>query len=634
MKRKIAVFSTGWSEQLLKEYMAGIRKGLLGESADVYLFLCYPTFSESEEYANGELNIFKLPNLSDFDGALVLANTVDFPKALEELSDRCKAAGIPVVYTGNEIEGGHAVSADNYSGAKALCEHLYKVHGFRDFFFIAGSKENQDSNTRLRALKDTISENGGSFADENIFYSNWSPQATIMFIEDWIRQGKKLPEVFVCANDDNAILVCEELRNHGFRVPEDAAVTGFDNILYAQVYEPAISSVSQKFEEIGYESMGILLDLLNGKECEKNHIISCEFAPGESCGCKWCRDLSDIRRIISRNKYMDDLDNSAFYRKLSIMDRYIMRSKFYDDIKVNYKQSNDDFNNYEGDAYHVILDPIFKDKLYDANLKYRTEGYSEKMDVVFSMDEGVFKAIDEFETRIIVPYIANPDANHLFVCLPLHEADGCLGYIVMADDYDKLKRSEYLEKYAESLSATFIKLQQTINARVLNEKLIELSETDALTSVKNRMAYQVRESKINDKIARGQIDEFAVLLCDINNLKMVNDKWGHENGDTYIVKSCKLICDTFKKSAVYRIGGDEFTVVLEGDDYKNAEMLLSSMNKEMDRRKTIDAPEWEKVSIAAGLAYFTPEDTCVTEVLKRADRTMYLRKREMKGEKA
>lgn len=632
MKKKIAIFSTGWSEEMLDAYMKGVRAGLENESADVYFFVCFAALGDDEDNSKGELNIFNLPDMNDFDGALVLGNAIDYPQVLKNINDRCKEADIPVIFTGHRFENSYFVGVDNYYGARSLSEHLYNDHGIRDFFFVAGNKDNMDSNQRLQALCDVISENGGTLTEDKIFYSNWSPRAAAMFIDNWVASGKKLPEAIVCANDEIAIIICDELRLNNVNVPEEVAVTGFDNLLFAQAYDPSISSVSQNFDKIGCESAKMLMDIINGTNCEMERKVLCEFVPGESCGCTDCSNTIEVRRKIGRNRFIDNMFTSAFYHKLSMIDRSLMRCRTYDDIRVNYKNTNDAvFKNYEGTSYHLVLDPIFKEKLTDLDATYNKNGYAKKMDVVFSLDDGNYTTISDFDTRKIVPQIVNPDKNHLFICLPLQEMGNCLGYIIFADDYEKFKNAVLMGKYAERLSSDLVRLQQNINTIVLNDKLFELSVTDALTHVKNRTAYQTRESQINSKISRNECGDFALLLCDVNSLKKVNDSFGHEKGDIYIMNSCKLICKTFKRSAVYRIGGDEFAVVLEGEDYNDAKTLIESMNNEMEKIKEQDIPIWSGVSVATGLAYYCNKtDSCLADVFERADEAMYIRKKEMR----
>ena len=84
-------------------------------------------------------------------------------------------------------------------------------------------------------------------------------------------------------------------------------------------------------------------------------------------------------------------------------------------------------------------------------------------------------------------------------------------------------------------------------------------------------------------IAAGRAEPFAVALCDLNGLKHVNDTRGHKAGDLYLRDGCLSICHVFKHSPVYRIGGDEFAVVLEGHDLENVEALMRQLQDDIDR---------------------------------------------------
>jgi diguanylate cyclase (GGDEF)-like protein len=158
-------------------------------------------------------------------------------------------------------------------------------------------------------------------------------------------------------------------------------------------------------------------------------------------------------------------------------------------------------------------------------------------------------------------------------------------------------------------------------------------EQDSLTHVKNRTAYDKYIKAFQKKVDSGEKTEYAVAYFDINDLKVINDKYGHESGDAYIRNSCKLICDTFKHSPVFRIGGDEFLCIVYNDDFKMRDELLRSMKEEMETRKAAGdmySPA-AVVSIASGMAVFDPEtDKDILSVVNRADVLMYEEKARMK----
>lgn len=161
------------------------------------------------------------------------------------------------------------------------------------------------------------------------------------------------------------------------------------------------------------------------------------------------------------------------------------------------------------------------------------------------------------------------------------------------------------------------------------DKVKEIAYRDSLTGVKSKHAYTDNEIAINDSIKHGHKKDFAVLVCDINNLKKVNDTFGHKVGDEYLKASCALICKTFKHSSVYRVGGDEFVVIIDGDDYQNRKQLVKEINIVVEANHTLGKP-----SISIGLADFCKEnDKCLHDLFERADHLMYQRKRELKAER-
>lgn len=153
---------------------------------------------------------------------------------------------------------------------------------------------------------------------------------------------------------------------------------------------------------------------------------------------------------------------------------------------------------------------------------------------------------------------------------------------------------------------------------------------DPLTGVKNKRAWQDEEKRMNDRILAGDAD-FAVAICDVNGLKQVNDNFGHEAGDSLIVRACRYICKTFKRSPVFRIGGDEFAVLLENEDLSNSEWLLDTFYAGMANQEKGTDPAEPPVSIALGLSHYTGSDTEFSDVVHRADLAMYQNKAAMKN---
>ena len=159
------------------------------------------------------------------------------------------------------------------------------------------------------------------------------------------------------------------------------------------------------------------------------------------------------------------------------------------------------------------------------------------------------------------------------------------------------------------------------------DKAQTIALTDPMTGVKSKHAFLLRQKEIDAAIEEGTMGEFAVAICDVNGLKVINDTLGHKAGDEYIQSACRMICDIFQHSPVYRTGGDEFAVILRNRDYLiRKELVLALHDRSVTHINT------NEVVVSGGLSDYTAvEDTCFHDVFERADALMYEEKKLLKG---
>ena len=157
----------------------------------------------------------------------------------------------------------------------------------------------------------------------------------------------------------------------------------------------------------------------------------------------------------------------------------------------------------------------------------------------------------------------------------------------------------------------------------------ELARRDELTGVKNKTAYKELEASIQGNIDNGlECVNFALVVCDSNNLKQINDTKGHAAGDEYIRDSAHILCNIFVHSPVFRVGGDEFVVYLRGNDYSTRLELMEKLQKQILENKKKDSG----VILASGMSVYNPEsDKLVSDIFKRADQAMYENKKQLKS---
>ena len=176
------------------------------------------------------------------------------------------------------------------------------------------------------------------------------------------------------------------------------------------------------------------------------------------------------------------------------------------------------------------------------------------------------------------------------------------------------------------LTRSFKKLSDNTKAYIsdLNEQVF----VDALTHVKNKGAFEKTVKELQEQIDDGAKPEFAIGAFDCDNLKIINDKYGHDKGDAYLKAASETISRVFKHSPVFRTGGDEFAVILKKEDYLNREALGTQFDIVSETTNASAAEPWEYVCVSKGFAVFDPAtDSTVIQVLQRADKLMYEDKR-------
>ena len=183
-----------------------------------------------------------------------------------------------------------------------------------------------------------------------------------------------------------------------------------------------------------------------------------------------------------------------------------------------------------------------------------------------------------------------------------------------------------------TLTKTFKRMADHMKEHIsdLNKK----AYVDALTGVRNKGAYTNFIDDMQARIDAGEEKpEFAIGMFDCDDLKTVNDLYGHDKGDLYLKTASRMICKVFQHSPVFRIGGDEFVVILRNDDYRYREELVAAFEKASAESCVMNENRWEQVSVAIGIAAYDPAlDHSVTDTMRRADKVMYLNKRKKKQE--
>ncbi len=243
--------------------------------------------------------------------------------------------------------------------------------------------------------------------------------------------------------------------------------------------------------------------------------------------------------------------------------------------------------------------------------------------------ENIPQVVQKHDRDMLIEFV---NKDYLISSLESHR--GCsIDYRIMVSGKSRYTRMSVRKT---SDGTHFIIGVENIDAEVRKEKQRqkelktekELARRDELTGVKNKTAYKELEDSVQSNMDNGMdYLPFALVVCDANNLKQINDTLGHAAGDEYIKASAKILCDIFVHSPVFRIGGDEFVVFLRGSDYvARVDLMEKLRNIVLENQQNGTG-----AVLASGMTEYNPErDSFVAEIFDRADKEMYENKQQLK----
>ena len=179
------------------------------------------------------------------------------------------------------------------------------------------------------------------------------------------------------------------------------------------------------------------------------------------------------------------------------------------------------------------------------------------------------------------------------------------------------------------LKTSYPEIKEPYRAKPVNI-MDELAYRDSLTGIRNKPSYDQYAQRLGWGISSGTA-MFGIAVVDMNHLKEINDEYGYEYGNLAIKNMCKAVCDIFAHSAVFRVGEDEFAIILERSDYENDDKLIDAFNRRIrDNSKKVGDKPWDAFSAAIGYArYENGIDSGVDSVFRRATMEMHSNKKEM-----
>lgn len=630
--RKIALIMDGWKRYLTFAWPAGILQRIheTGEEVNLYIFNSSGNWSRDEEYNAGEYNIYRLPELDQFDGIILDLTNITSKAVREEVITRAKNAGKPVISIADRIENFYYVGIDNFNAMRKMIEHLWEVHNCRKYWFIMGPKEHYENKKRANAVKSFLEKKKFAFSERDFYYENFGYQCGVHGFEHMLQSHEEIPDAIVCASDNIAVGVCEAARTHGYHVPEDFCVTGFDNFDKAAYFLPQISTVGHIREKVGYRCADLFLRLWAGETVPKYNYAEVEHIYWESCGCKSAVVLDERKHL--KDQIMYDIETSEFSEEILALESELIKCNTVEEMMYCIPHC---IPSMRCDAIWLVLDDCidaFKnlEEFWNPHQElmgegFRTVGYPAKMRVRFAYENGKVLDTTAMEIENIFPMFDTAEGGKDFLFLPLHFRNYAVGYLVIRNAM-YLMEKQYLFRIMNALVTAMENLHKKEKLEYMNQALSKLYVKDSMTGMYNRLGYQKIAASYFERM-KEEKRKMLIMFADLDRLKYINDNFGHEYGDFAIMTIAKTILKYCDKDAVpARIGGDEFVLVQLAGTMEEKNELVDNVYEDVQRiSEQMNLPFELSVSIGT---IITEPDTGRTleDYVREADEIMYQEK--------
>lgn len=614
MEGRLAVFIGQITQEYQTDMLCSIVRTAREYAYAVDVFSEFGSYGDNFLHAEGERNIIHLPTLEDYSAVILAPDTFGVKDMEEQLDIQLLArVRVPVVSIRKEKDCFYSILIDNRAAMESMVEHLIRDHHLKRISFMKGREDLKDANERFQGYKDAMTKHGLPITDRMLFLGNYWRDKGAEAV-DWFLGGEEMPEAIVCANDFMGISVLTELISRGYRVPEDIVVTGFDDVEEASCLEPALSSVEMPCEDMGRAAVELIHRLRKGEKAERVIHLPVKIHSKASCGCRTQVRFAITQKLYLQKKYLLDV---------------LIQNSF---MNVDYENC-DTMEELFASAYQFSA-AIPYDNIYicmcqrvdeDGNPVQNQQQYTRKMQLraILHHNRGLEIVDESFDRVELLPARYREEIGVLYL-FPLHHKNRCLGYVAL-----QMERPEELREFFRCWVNELCSCMDKVLLWEENLSLKEfrrLSIVDELTGLYNRRRMEQELSKrLGSLQVRNNLVHFFLVSLDMDGLKKINDTYGHLEGDAALVSYGHILQSVVGDRGVCcRVGGDEFSILLDVISEEETKTILHEIDVAIDRFNRESGKPY-LIGGSMGYAEFQGDEE-LTSALKRADVNMYANK--------
>jgi len=558
-----------------------------------------------------EAEVFRFIPYERSDIIVIMDEKIKSSRISQKIITKANAHGKPVIVLDGSYPGCYNIRFDFASGFEMVVRHVIEKHGVRNPHFMAGIKGNKFSEERQGVFKKVIEENGIPFSDDMVSYGDfWAEPARAAMQE--VLKRVRLPGAVICANDIMAFNVCDVLREAGISVPEQIIVTGFDGYDEAYITSPALTTVDCSLVEMAQATSAAVMEIVAGRTPDAEKLVVPTLVKNESCGCPRCKKR--LQRAVNRF-------NNGFYR-------------YQDDIRIMHNtisnlmtvRSLDEAVSFIHNKYTQRTCMIVKQRCFLSDRSFFQDDDHEGEDEFVLFYDPLMKTDEPvpFDTKEVIPYIEERlEAGYPLLIQSIDYMNRSMGYLCYFFDSYNITEYGKTANITEMVSmglGGYVTLQYQ---RYLAKKVEDIYKYDMLTGLNTRVAFQMAFDELK-AVPEDQGKDLVVVMADLDNLKRINDKFGHSAGDCAIASVAHALMDACPPNSLFmRFGGDEMLALITGE---------TSGDGIQDRIEDYlaDASKEHGFKISASVGVYTTNidrNLDIEELISKADEDMYTIKR-------
>lgn len=610
--KKIGIFIS----HIFGEFQRSLCQGIIDKATEFGYIVEIFSSTDGEDvgsYSLGESSILRIPNYDEFSGVCFASGTYLLPSLREQiahtLNEKCTC---PIIEVTQNNAFFPSIVLDNDRAAAQLTEHFITEHHHKRICYLGNSQESEFSEKRFLHYKSVMDKYHLPVSESDHYTCDNSFEAVNAALDFFIRPDSK-PDSIICYNDGMAMSLIEALYKRGFRIPEDIAVAGFDNLEIGRNVTPSLSTVDFPIYEMGRTAMNLLLDSFKGNTIPERTVITAEPIYRTSCGCaKKKNALPELyeNRLMERIYTLENamLNNikmvTTLYRIRDLDEGMELLERFLSRIENCHEFYICLYQNWDSIPSHIREITSAEEEHKDKDI----------LIMPFAYKDGKQLHACSFTKKHTLPDYIYTDSQSAYIYSPLYFENREFGYVALSYKDNVLSYQFNFLTWIVNVSRMLRNICESKQTDLMVNRLEDIYMRDDLTGLYNRQEFHrltvtfLEQAKKNHSV-------LLAMVFDLDGLRIINDTFGYLEGDFAIqVLGHALKHSCTDEMLLARVGRDEFFALASGLTEEDAKEISVATRKYLDNYNKLHTKKYN-ISVSGGYAFENAQSIMDTQTL-------------------